>query len=322
MTWYAGSNSTNNGSLGWVFEAPGGGGVTVNVTGVSATGSVGNVSVVINVNAYIYSFETPWIRTAIFQALLNDEPGKTLFKDTTIGGRPLADIDDNGSITIADFVAYTRWEDKSPLLNPAHETYIETVMNAYMTQNPVPYKEYISFAYTETGSVSIKISANVSLTGISASGLIGDVVVSIATNVPVSGISASGQLGSVTVIANSFVEIIGVSATGFIGSVEITADSVVFADGVYATGLIGSPNILIVVPVNGVQGATALGTITIKTNNYINVTGFDMVGLIGLADVFGVWSIPDDVQNNWIEDLPDANVWIDKISQSNTWTLQ
>jgi hypothetical protein len=47
MTWYAGDNSTNNGSFGWLFEAPGGVSVDVPVTGVEATGAVGSVAVVI-----------------------------------------------------------------------------------------------------------------------------------------------------------------------------------------------------------------------------------------------------------------------------------
>jgi hypothetical protein len=45
MTWYAGDNSTNNGSFGWLFEAPGGGSVDVPVTGVEATGAVGSVTI-------------------------------------------------------------------------------------------------------------------------------------------------------------------------------------------------------------------------------------------------------------------------------------
>jgi hypothetical protein len=45
MTWYAGDNSTNNGSFGWLFEAPGGVSVDVPVTGVEATGAVGSVTI-------------------------------------------------------------------------------------------------------------------------------------------------------------------------------------------------------------------------------------------------------------------------------------
>jgi hypothetical protein len=108
-------------------------------------------------------------------------------------------------------------------------------------------------------------------------------------------------------------------ATGFVGSVVVTADAVVVTTGVQATGQIGNANVLIVVPVTGVQGTTALGTITLESNNYLDVTGFGMVGSVGLVDVIGVWSIPDEVPNNWIEDVPDANVWIDTIAQSNNW---
>jgi hypothetical protein len=53
MTWYAGTNSTNNSTFGWLFEASPN--VTVGVTGVSATGAVGTaeaitaVDIVVNV---------------------------------------------------------------------------------------------------------------------------------------------------------------------------------------------------------------------------------------------------------------------------------
>jgi hypothetical protein len=43
MTWYAGDNSTNNGTFGWLFFLPPD--VTVGITGVSATTNVGAVTV-------------------------------------------------------------------------------------------------------------------------------------------------------------------------------------------------------------------------------------------------------------------------------------
>ena len=300
------------------------GSVTVFVTGVSATGQVGNVSVVIpqDATAFVFSFDSYDILSALIQAVLNNEPGKTLFADTTIGGRPLGDIDNTGSVTYADAFDYLDWYDLGTTGSSASDTYIETVMNAYMTQNPATYAAYISFAYGQTGSVLVTGDANVSLTGVSTSGEIGTAVVAININAPVTGVSATGELGSVTVVAKAVVDATGVSATGFVGSVVVTADAVVVTTGVQATGQIGNANVLIVVSVTGVQGTTALGTVTLESNNYLDVTGFGMVGSIGLVDVIGVWSIPDEVPNNWIEDVPDANIWIDTIAQSNTWTVQ
>jgi hypothetical protein len=43
MTWYAGNNSTNNSTFGWLFFLPPD--VTVGITGVSATTNVGAVTV-------------------------------------------------------------------------------------------------------------------------------------------------------------------------------------------------------------------------------------------------------------------------------------
>jgi hypothetical protein len=298
------------------------GSVTVFVTGVSATGQVGNVIVPQSSTSYVFSFASQVLATALLQAALNINPGKTLFKDTTIGGRPIGDINNTGTVTSADVQQYQKWYIRGTTEVADQDTYIETVMNAYMTQNPATYSAYISFAYGQTGSVSVTGNANVSLTGVSASGEVGTAVVAININAPVTGVSATGELGSVTVVAKAVVDATGVSATGFVGSVVVTADAVVVTTGVQATGQIGNANILIVVPVTGVQGTTALGTVTLESNNYLDVTGFGMVGSVGLVDVIGVWSIPDEVPNNWIEDVPDANVWIDTIAQSNTWTVQ
>jgi hypothetical protein len=191
MTWYAGDNSTNNGSLGWVFAAPGGtnvdvnvtgvtatgnvgsvtvetstdvsvtgvsttglvgdvavaGSANVNVTGVAATGQVGDVLVVQDATAYVYSFQTASITTALVQAAANVNPGKALFKDTTIGGRPLGDINNTGTVTSSDALSYLRWVEQRSTAVPADNVYIETVMNAYMTQNPAAYAAYLAFGY-------------------------------------------------------------------------------------------------------------------------------------------------------------------------------
>jgi hypothetical protein len=323
------------------------GSVTVFVTGVSATGQVGNVSVVIpqDATAFVFSFDSYDILSALIQAVFNNEPGKTLFADTTIGGRPLGDIDNTGSVTYADAFDYLDWYDLGTTGSSASDTYIETVMNAYMTQNPATYAAYISFAYGQTGSVSVSVTgnANVSLTGVAASGGVGFVVITGDANVPVTGVFATGQVGSVTIIegqgvnvpvtgvegttalgnetvvAKATIQPSGVFGTGFIGSVVITADAVVVTTGVEATGQVGNANVLIVVPVIGVQGTITLGTITLESNNYLDVTGFGMVGSVGLVDVIGVWSIPDEVPNNWIDGEPSANAWIYAIEQSNNW---
>ena len=83
--------------------------------------------------------------STILNAAINVEPQKTLFKDTFVSGRRLADIDNNGSVVSADSLSYQRYM-LNPSLNPAaRNEYIATVLNPYMIANPVAYAAYLIF---------------------------------------------------------------------------------------------------------------------------------------------------------------------------------
>lgn len=84
------------------------------------------------------------IPAAILAAIVGSEPQQTLFITTTIGGRALADIDNNGSVGIADANIYTSWTSNPASVTAAQRTYIETVMNPYMVANPTTYATYLT----------------------------------------------------------------------------------------------------------------------------------------------------------------------------------
>lgn len=84
------------------------------------------------------------IPAAILSAIVGLEPQQTLFITTTIGGRALADIDNNGSVSIADANIYTSWTSNPASVTAAQRTYIETVMNPYMVANPATYAAYLT----------------------------------------------------------------------------------------------------------------------------------------------------------------------------------
>lgn len=81
--------------------------------------------------------------TALAEAAVNTEPAKTLFKDTLIGGRPLGDINNDGSVTSADATAYTRFNGPFWLNTADRNEYIRTVLNPYMLANPTTYAAYL-----------------------------------------------------------------------------------------------------------------------------------------------------------------------------------
>ena len=83
---------------------------------------------------------------AILAAAVGLEPQATLFEDTEIGGRPLGDIDDSGTVGAADALDYQKYLNGT--LDPNTEQdkidYIEQVLNPYILSNPDTYFEYLT----------------------------------------------------------------------------------------------------------------------------------------------------------------------------------
>ena len=83
------------------------------------------------------------IQTALSQASVNSEPGLTLFKNTTIGGRPLGDINNSGTVSSFDTLQYSKWRDGS-LTDTDYLNWINNTMHPYMLSNPSTYASYIT----------------------------------------------------------------------------------------------------------------------------------------------------------------------------------
>ena len=81
--------------------------------------------------------------SGIGQAIVGLPTQVNLFITTTIGGRSLADITNNGSVGGDDLSAYNLWV-SGLLTNQTQIDYIENVMNPYMQANPVTYAAYIN----------------------------------------------------------------------------------------------------------------------------------------------------------------------------------
>ena len=91
-----------------------------------------------------YQVRYSLLPNALINAALNIEPEKSLFKDTLIGGRPLGDINNDGTVTSADATAYTRFNGSFWLNTADRNDYIRTVLNPYMLANPGLYAAYLS----------------------------------------------------------------------------------------------------------------------------------------------------------------------------------
>ena len=93
----------------------------------------------------VVTVNTAVMPTALLRAATNLQPEKTLFKDTLIGARPLGDINNTGTVTSADALAYTRYNDNTPQ-PPEYNDYINNVLNPYMLLNSNIYGAYLTFS--------------------------------------------------------------------------------------------------------------------------------------------------------------------------------
>ena len=78
----------------------------------------------------------------VLQAAVGVNPGKTLFEDTTINGRSLGDIDNDGDVNIVDAVAFLQYSGDPSGSTQAEINYIEQVAAPYITANSSTYGNY------------------------------------------------------------------------------------------------------------------------------------------------------------------------------------
>jgi hypothetical protein len=83
------------------------------------------------------------VRDGILGAVVNRQPQVSQFTTTTVGGRSLGDINNSGTVTSSDPLAYRRWIDGSSLLTESERAWIEDVLNPYILANPSLYPEYL-----------------------------------------------------------------------------------------------------------------------------------------------------------------------------------
>jgi len=152
----------------------------------------------------------------------------------------------------------------------------------------------VSWAEVETPDAAVNVTASV--TGLSATGSVGDTTETGSAVVDEIGVSATGQVG--TVYGGTFaglyfplpiqigasagavnVLVTGVSGTGVIGTVTVTGTALVTEDGVFATGQVGT----VAVNATAVAGVTAVAT-TGETGDEI-VTGTANVFPTGVPPV-------------------------------------
>lgn len=79
---------------------------------------------------------------AILRAATSQQPDRALLRDTLIAGRPLADVNNSGTVTSADAIRYNEYNAGTAASDVVE--YIENVMHPYMLANPDLYAIYLT----------------------------------------------------------------------------------------------------------------------------------------------------------------------------------
>jgi hypothetical protein len=170
--------------------------LNVNVTGTSATGQLGNSTVTVPVNAVV-TFDG-WGRGGW---------GELAFGEGSIGVQAVGEVG-NVTVSIGVDVGVTGVQ-----------------------------------ATGQLGNVAVTTGVVISAVGVEATGAIGSVTVEESVQVTVTGTQGTTALGNTVVNADGAVNALGNAATGELGSIVVSIGRVVNVTGVEGTGAVGTPDV-------------------------------------------------------------------------------
>ena len=263
-TWYAGANSTNvSGNLGWIFSAAPVD-VSVSVTGVSSTGSVGTAIITVDANANLTGLASTSAVGSVAAGPTQDAivafEGWNRSQGWGLG--PFG----SGSIDIG--------------VSTGQVGSVSIISNVDVTVNLTGVE-----ATGATGTATVTIDIDVSLTGVSATGVVGDSSITADANVSPTGVEATGAVGTLIVTADANVSPTGVAGTGAVGDVTLVYSANVSPTGISATGSVGTSTVTADANVSptGVSATGSVGTLTVTADANVSPTGVEAIGAVGTA---------------------------------------
>jgi hypothetical protein len=152
----------------------------------------------------------------------------------------------------------------------------------------------------QVGTAQVVGEGSVEVTGIETEALLGTVTQKTINRVPVTGVEALGETGTVEVDGKANVYPIGVVGTGQLGEEEVQGDAIVNVTGVEAEGFLGTVDTTAkaVVNVTGVVGTIFEGETDESGKAFVTVTGVQAVGRVSRPLV---WGLIDTSQTpNWL----------------------
>jgi len=226
------------------FSSEGGGPLIVG--SLSATGSVGTVSVVADANVAVTGVEgTAVVGNQSVTTVNNVFPsglGATGSVGSAVGSTPV-DVAVTG---VSGFGKTAFPIDQGPLFGDQ-----TTAESPFSSLNE------------GESTISFELGVSESVSGLEATSAVGSVTVNGDANAPVTGLSATASVGSVDVEADANAAVTGVSATGNVGSVTV-------GEGQGASPLVSAPRMV-----------GRLGIVTAVPETNIFVTGVAGTGEVG-----------------------------------------
>jgi hypothetical protein len=208
--------------------------VTVNVSGVAATGQVDSVTASIPVTVLLSGWgfgawnQNSWGINGTVPIATGAVGTVSLELDTTVD---VTGVEARGAFGIG--WGGGAWNTNAWSSQPVT---VETGTGVSINVTGIT-----STGQVDNGTTVIEGQAGeINVSGIGATGGVGNVTLSLGTSTTVNGVQSTGQIASVTVIGRANVYLDGVQGTGALSSVSIEIDKTVNVTGVSASGFAGN----------------------------------------------------------------------------------
>jgi hypothetical protein len=281
-TWYAGANSTNNGSLGWLFSV----GIPLTVlAGVLAVGSLGTITT----------------SQAITTALTGVAATGSLGTVTTSQAFTAALTGNLATGSVGTVIS----------LPPAALTSVLASGGVGTVTTSQEFLQALTgvFAVGGAGTISIQPPA---LTGVFAIGGVGTVVASQTVSFAVTGVAAIGSLGTITTSQAFTRALTGNLAVGSLGVITTSQAFTKALTGNSASGAVGTVSYGRAYALSGNLASGAVGTVVSSQALTRVLTGVSASGIVGTIIPVS-WQLINDAQN--------ADWQLVNNAQTTTWQL-
>jgi hypothetical protein len=153
----------------------------------------------------------------------------------------------------------------------------------------------------EVGTPSIIGIANLTVTGVQASGSVNSVIVSIPDSTDVLGVAATSNVGSVTILSTANIYPDGLEAVATVGDVVVFADGSVILVGLDATATVGAATVYLEqrVIVSGLSATASVGDTSEDADSIVMLVGISAYGFVSATLVWG--QIVPDQDPNYID---------------------